>query len=312
MPKKMIRKTLKVLIMLSIGILIVGSIIQYRYDVKVTENHQPNGQFVNLEYGKAHYKFLGSGQYTLVLEAGLGENLQTWSKIEDSLTQLGKVFMYDRAGLGYSDESNQPRTSSQIAKELKELLDKANVPGPYLLIGHSIGGVHLRYFAHLYPENIAGLFLIDPSHENMKPDDSDSNVLDPFYHFSLKYLSKTGIPFLIMPKFLHPINKTSKNIKTYGFETDGIDASFSELRQAKKDLSQLPMYIIYANDKTTDTSRRDLLQELVDNSKSGIKKLIEYKKPHYIHVSDPNIVLNDLRTFINKIEAKKAKVNIEE
>ncbi len=302
MSKKIIYNILKFLVSLVIGILIIGSIVQYNYDSNVKANHEPKGQFVELAGTNMHYRSLGSGTYTLVLEAGLGENMLTWSKIEDSLSQISRVFMYDRAGLGYSDFNNTPRTSSQIAKELKQLLNKANIPGPYILVGHSIGGAHLRYFAHLYPENIEGLFLIDPSHEKMVSESSKSNILDSFYLFSLKHLSKTGIPFFIMPNFLHPINKTSKNIKAYGYETESIDDSMAELRNTNIYVSHLPIYIISARHKQEKTAHSAYLQELVDDSQSDIKKLVEYQKPHYIHITDPDIIINHLKEFLMKLD----------
>ncbi len=307
MPKKLIRKILKILLTLIIGLLIVGSIFQYTYDNRTAENYKPDGKLIKLDYGYMHYKFSGTGSYTFVLEAGLGENMFTWSKLEDSLSQMGRVFMYDRAGLGYSDKSQQPRTSYQIAKELNQLLEKANIPGPYILIGHSIGGIHQRSFAHLYPKDVVGLFLLDPSHEKMKVQNSKFNALEASYHFSLKYLSNTGIPFFIMPKFLHPINKTSKNIKTYGFETDAIETSFKEIQKTNMDVSHLPIYIIYANDSSKGASHKNLLQEWIDHSNSNIKKMVEYQKPHYIHITNPDIVINDLQKFVNALKTSSKK-----
>jgi len=77
----------------------------------------------------------------------------------------------------------------------------------------------------------------------------------------------------------------------------------TELRDANIDLSHLPIYIISASDKKTETLHKTYLQELIDHSNSDIKKLVEYQKLHYIHITDPDIVINDLKKFIAELEA---------
>ncbi|MBM7095249.1 alpha/beta hydrolase [Bacillus sp. H-16] len=103
----------------------------------------------------------GTGTPTIVLEAGYGEDSDTWEPVVDRLSELGEVFRYDRAGLGRSGKSENPRTSREMVKELYDLLKAAGIEPPYILVGHSFGGVNARLYASVYPENVCGLVLVD-------------------------------------------------------------------------------------------------------------------------------------------------------
>jgi pimeloyl-ACP methyl ester carboxylesterase len=106
----------------------------------------------------------GRGRPTVVLEAGLATDRTTWEPIWPALAALTRVCRYDRAGLGESQPGPGPRTSAQIVTELHTLLVQAAVPGPYVLVGHSIGGLHLHLYASRYPGQVVGLVLLDWLH----------------------------------------------------------------------------------------------------------------------------------------------------
>ncbi len=110
----------------------------------------------------------GSGSPTIVIEAGMGEppiESGSWNAVVEELSKSNRVVLYDRAGLGRSDPAPKlPRTSAEVAADLDALLAKAAIPGPYLLVGHSYGGLHLRMFASRFPDKVAGMVLVDASH----------------------------------------------------------------------------------------------------------------------------------------------------
>jgi pimeloyl-ACP methyl ester carboxylesterase len=115
-----------------------------------------------------HLSVRGNGSPTIVIEAGMGEppiESGSWTRVVDELSRSNRVVLYDRAGLGKSDPAAKlPRTSGDIAADLDALLAKAAIPGPYLLVGHSYGGLHLRMFASRFPGKVAGMVLVDASH----------------------------------------------------------------------------------------------------------------------------------------------------
>jgi pimeloyl-ACP methyl ester carboxylesterase len=104
------------------------------------------------------------GTPTVLLEAGIAASSLSWSKVFPEVAKFARVVAYDRAGLGWSDPSPRPRTPPHIAEELHTLLDRANVPRPLVLVGHSFGGYCARYYAHKFPDEVAGMVLVDAVH----------------------------------------------------------------------------------------------------------------------------------------------------
>jgi pimeloyl-ACP methyl ester carboxylesterase len=106
----------------------------------------------------------GAGSPTVVLEAGGDDVAETWSLVQPEVAEFTRVCSYDRAGLGQSDPGPEPRDSLQIVKELHALLTNAGIEGPYVLVGHSLGGMYMRLFADRYLEEVVGLVLVDSAH----------------------------------------------------------------------------------------------------------------------------------------------------
>ncbi len=107
----------------------------------------------------------GNKKPAVVFISGLGDKLQTWKEVQPKVAPFAQTVAYDRAGIGESDAVSGSRTSLDVAKELHQLLINAKVKAPYILVAHSIGGLHARMFAQLYPAEVAGLVLVDVLHE---------------------------------------------------------------------------------------------------------------------------------------------------
>jgi len=107
---------------------------------------------------------MGTQSPTVILEAGFGDVLDTWSLVQPEVARSTRTCAYDRAGLGRSDPGPAPRDGIQIVRELHALLINAGIEGPYVLVGHSLGGMYMRLFADYYPEEVVGLVLVDSAH----------------------------------------------------------------------------------------------------------------------------------------------------
>ena len=108
----------------------------------------------------------GAGAPTVVLETGLGAPSEAWAPVQREVARFARVCRFDRAGRGQSDPAPTPRTCADMVADLRALLRCAGVPGPYVLVGNSLGGMNARLYAHRHPDEVAGLVLVDGSHQD--------------------------------------------------------------------------------------------------------------------------------------------------
>ena len=125
--------------------------------------------YVDVGGHKIRMLVAGHGSPSVVFETGgspaAGGPLEGWERVQPAVSQFTRTVSYDRAGTGLSEPGPQPRDAKQVARELHSALHNANVPPPYVLVGHSFGGPLIRVFAGMYPDEVAGLVLIDPTQE---------------------------------------------------------------------------------------------------------------------------------------------------
>ena len=137
----------------------------------------------------------GEGSPTVVLEAGGNEPGYAWSSEQTKLAKVTRACWYDRAGVGWSDPPPSPRTSATVTSDLHEMLSRAGVPQPYVLVGASIGGEYARIYTSRYPHDVAGLVLVDSSHPDQQEPPfmlSAFNLMTP----AKRRLICTALPFM--------------------------------------------------------------------------------------------------------------------
>ncbi len=130
-----------------------------------TQAYPAPGKLVFVRDHYMHINCMGEGHPTVVMDSGLGGTSLDWALIQPEVAKYTRACTYDRSGYGWSDSGFGPRTSVNLMSELHMLLHAAGIPGPYVLVGHSFGGFNIRLFANAYPEETAGLVLVDASHE---------------------------------------------------------------------------------------------------------------------------------------------------
>ncbi|MDV2884503.1 alpha/beta hydrolase [Alkalihalophilus pseudofirmus] len=215
---------------------------------------------------------------TIIMDAGYGDDSSTWDSLSPELEIRTSVFMYDRAGLGKSESTTYPRTSLQMINELKDLLEKADIKPPYLLVGHSFGGVNMSLFACSYPHDVYGLVLIDST-----PVDYQKRFL---------------------PSMPAEFQQAYKKQFTLEGTYDEFAASLAQLEESNHKLT-IPVTILSAGNKTHYTEEtqefwHDLQREMAAISTRS-KFMIAANSSHYIHQDEPEFVIN---TIIELIKSK--------
>src|SRR5208282_6371434 len=156
------------LLVLLVGFAVAGFIYENISESRDRRFHPMPGQRVDVGGYKMHIDCLGQGTPTVILDSGLGDSYISWHKVQPGIAKFTRVCSYDRAGLGYSDSSSEPRTSKLIAEELHALLHAGNVAPPYVLVGHSMGGYDVRLYASLHHDEVVGMVLVDASHPDQE------------------------------------------------------------------------------------------------------------------------------------------------
>lgn len=151
-------------------LIFIGGVYQY-LSTKLDEyNYPPIGKMVDIGGYKVHMIDLGVhkevSKPTIIMDAANGSNCLDWQLVQPEIAKFARVVTYDRAGYAWSDASPLQRTSVNIAQELHDMLHAAKIPGPYILVGHSFGGLNVRLYANKYPDEVVGIILVDTSHED--------------------------------------------------------------------------------------------------------------------------------------------------
>ena len=296
------------------GAAITGFIFRQWKDARALAMRPPPGLFVTIEGHKIHYRTSGDGEFIFILEAGLGGYSESWGAFEKSLAEIGRVFVYDRAGLGWSEEGPQPRTARQITSELHRVLEEAKIRGPFILVGHSLGGLTQTLYALRYPENVAGLLLIDPSHKDQGDKLPGPPAMLTFLMTQISRMARTGLPQLFMQSS-DPISNRSIFVRTSGAEMRAFMNVAAEWGDLPLELGHTPIYVLTAGvaysmpGKSEAESKKiwetwkSLHDELAAASSSDIRKHeIVAGASHFIFRSHPEAVLDAAREMIERIK----------
>lgn len=141
-----------------------GAIYEIFSAARDKRDYPPSGRIVDVGGHRLHLQSMGKGSPTVILETGLGGMSAAWGWVQPEVAKFTQVVSYDRAGLGWSDADGASPDALHIARQLHTLLVNAGIKGPYVLVGHSMGGLFVRVYADQYPDEVAGMVLIDASH----------------------------------------------------------------------------------------------------------------------------------------------------
>ena len=163
----------------------LGALYQAFATLRDRRSFPPPGTLVDVDGCRLHLQRSGAGLPSVVLESGLGGMSTAWGWIQPEAAKFSSVVSYDRAGLGWSGPDAAPKSAALAARRLRALLLKAGVRPPFVVVGHSMGGLFIRVFAAIYPGEIAGMVLLDAVHH-------DQHLRSP----AIELHMRTGFRFL--------------------------------------------------------------------------------------------------------------------
>src|SRR4051794_23167552 len=226
-----------------------------------------SGQLYDVGGHRLHMNCTGSGGPTVVLSNGTGEVSQSWARISPAIAATTRVCAYDRAGQGWSDDASHPQDSRAIATDLYALLNAAGEHGPYVLVGHSLGGIYAMTFAAQYPGDVAGMVLLDsstPEQFTALPDyPSDYRMIQRTYGI-LPTVARLGVGRLFgTGAFSSLPQPAAGQVRAFGTSSRGLEnardasstyrKSFREA-QALRTLNGKPLVVLTASGSVDDTA----------------------------------------------------------
>lgn len=277
----------------------------------VTERLSPPGKLVDVGSHRLHIFCMGQGGPTVVMDSGLGGVSIEWTGVQRLLSQHVRVCTYDRAGYGWSEPGPLPRTSSRIADELFALLEKAEIGGPYILVGHSFGGYTMQLFASRYPAATAGLVLVDSSHPEQV-----QRFLKPPIRVRMAPSGKNGFMMLSAPSVpdnlpddLRPTVQAlclkGKAKVALGSELMHFQQSASQLQEAEP-LPDVPTVVLTRGKHLwPQTHRGELMEQLWMKLQTELAArspraahIVAERSGHHIHLDQPELVADTVYMVI--------------
>ena len=277
-----------------LGLALVGYIYESLAEAADAKAYPPPGQLVDVGGYRLHINCTGTGDPTVVIVAGAADWSTSWGGVvQPEVAKTARVCTYDRAGLGWSNASTQPHDAAQYARELHTLLQNANVPGPYVMVGHSLGGFIVRIFAHDYASEVAGVVLVD-SMNPKQVTQSQSNFLARLYSLQAvltrfgvgRLLVKLGI-FPSMPPSeaaYYPLYIRPGSLQASASEYQELPASAAEAA-AVKTFGDLPLIVLTA--KLNDNPGWPEWQTELLQLSSSSQHLFAEHSGHTIQLDEP-------------------------
>src|SRR5918998_3069707 len=151
------------LVVVLLVLAVLGAIYQAIATELAERAYPPPGEMVDVGGYRLHINCVGQGSPTVVLDAGSGGMSAQWVRVQQEVSGSTRVCAYDRAGMGWSEMGPDPRDAERITGELHTLLEGADIEGPCVLVGHSFGGMYMQTYAARYPDEVAGVGLVDSS-----------------------------------------------------------------------------------------------------------------------------------------------------
>ena len=283
----------------------------------------PPGRIIDAAGTRIHVHCAGHGRPAVVLIHGLGDYSFDWSLVQPAVAEQTEVCAYDRPGQAWSEPGPPPRGVRTSARELHELLRRMHLRPPYVLVGHSWGGLIARMYAHDYPGEVAGMVLVDSTHEDeylwingrvVRP----GNLTDAQWNDLIMphKRPKLGPPFDKLPPAAQEMRLWAMGIRrSGGGDTDDLRADFLAMHEttagSEHPLGNMPLVVVSKTPGVDDDSdstpeqlqwNRTLQDRLAALSAKG-EHVVAAHGGHHVQLDDPEVVIAAIRRVIAAVRS---------
>jgi pimeloyl-ACP methyl ester carboxylesterase len=312
--------------------LLAGSVYQRSQQQAEQEQFPPPGQIVDVDGVSLHIDCRGQGSPTVLIESGLMSGSPSWGLVHDPLAQLTRVCAYDRAGMAWSEPSDEPLRAELVVQRLHRLLTRAGVEDKMVLMGMSAGGVFVREYYLQHPEDVVGMVLVDSSHEQQGSRLPELNGIIDLSALlracswmqpigivrALELLDESMIPAQLngdLALLLRAQAYQSHTCEAMLNESDGFDLEVVDIQPPQR-LGNLPLLVLSqgkrpADDELEGLSREqaddlivrwnDLQQELAALSTNS-RRVIARESGHLIHLEQPELLISEVSQMIATLQ----------
>jgi pimeloyl-ACP methyl ester carboxylesterase len=313
---------------------IAGVVYQALGTLADRRRHPPFGRLVDVGGHRLHIFRAGEGQPQVVFDAGLPGTTLSWCYVQPRVSAFSATASYDRAGLGWSDAGPAPRTAGRIAGELRALLRAAEVPPPYVLVGHSFSGFTARLYAAGWPAEVAGMVLVDPVHpsewlplsaEQRRQLAAGARMARRvgwiaafggmrFYFWLIArrmvsprapgdwIASIAKLPREFLP-LLRAFWSQPRSFRTLAAGLDALEESAREVEREAGSLGDIPLVVLSAGN--TDGQRLAAHEQLARLSSRGTH-IVVHTAGHWIQLDEPEVVVAAIREVVEQARKRLA------
>lgn len=315
------------------GLVIVGQVRK----AALRSSNPPVGRLIDVGGYRLHLAESGEGPPVVVLESGQGDCSLGWSLVQPEVAKFARVVAYDRSGLGWSEQGPNAHTVGAAVNDLHTLLDNVGIEGPVVLVGASWGGMAARLYAHRYPQQVAGIVLVDSSHEEQFAPEPIQKTMQqmrrmmPIMYGVLGLIVRSGLAALrpaMLPdslgisrlppeaaqRYRAILGSSAKHVSASAGELCDLPASQAEMRNAQiTSLGDIPLIVLVhgkaqpmmaspeVSQLLEDTHRR-LSAEVAALSTRG-KVVVAENAGHAIQIDDPALIIASIREVVDSVRS---------
>ena len=285
----------------------------------VSGTDSPPGRLVDVGSHRLHIHCTGVESPSVVFESGLGGTYLDWTRVQPEVSRFARACAYDRAGYGWSEPGPEPRDARRIARELDTLLARARIPPPYVLVGHSFGGLAIRMFASRNERRaVAGLVLVDAAHEDQFQRLESAGVRVPMAPTGRRFIiANHGLVPSAMPESLKPVARrlalARKAIRTLYAEMGSLRRSAGQLGSIGRTID-VPVVVLSRSPRPDAGEERDRVDETWLDLQRDLARTIGSSSlqvvpgsGHYIHLDRPDRIVDAIRTVVHTYRMGRAR-----